>query len=317
MKYIASLIFSLLFVFESFEQNLQRPINFKAPSIIFKGFTGIRERIDRIDNEIKWNYTIYGNEYDISIQHLETTGTVFKKALGKLLANMNSKKVDYFIKDIDEFPIPNGISRKDLKLNDTITVTNISYFFPDNKAAGYYIINMIAMASRDSIMEDNIAHSIFYDGIYDSLFKSPGKNIIDFAGKQIEIKTPFVWRGVNNIHCPQMGQMNWSTHQTLYNAYRTRDIQLIKNETSNTIKPIKKDTINIIFENIEQKALRITYKANVPKIFWGKESNILVVYYVVSYRDGFFITTVLSHYEDQLVDGDVPPPLKSLMSIKK
>lgn len=113
-----------------------------------------------------------------------------------------------------------------------------------------------------------------------------------------------------------MGQMNWSEHETIYNANVTRDPQLIVNADGKKVSTIKKDTINIIFENQHQQAIRITYKANVPGILWGKKSKILIVYYVVSSRDRRFITTVLSHYDDQLINGEVPPPLSSIMSIK-
>lgn len=316
MKLILWTFFALSFFDKSTAQNLSRPLNLKPPSIIFNGFSGFRERVPTINNQLKWNYTIIGKEYEIYIEHNGNKDDVFKKALGKMMVNLKRKNADVFLRDIDIFPNPNSIARKDLKLNDTITISNITYIFPDNKAIGYYLISMTAMAGKDSVLENNIAQSIFYDGIYDSLFIAPGKNIIDFAGRKIKINTPFIWRGVNNIHCPEMGQMNWSTHQTLYNAYRIRDIQLIKNDTSKIIKVIKKDIINILFENIEQKALRVTYKANVSRIFFGKGSKILIVYYVVSYRDGAFITTVLSHYDDQLINGDVPPPLSSVMSIR-
>lgn len=317
MKYIVCFISCFCFSSQIPAQNVERPSSLPSPALIFDGFSGIRERIPRIDRVVRWIYTISGKEYDIVIKHFNKNDDIFgKKVIAKMSEGLIKKKADRFQANIPELPVPNGISFTSSRINDTISVEAIRRFFMDSRQ-GFYYVDMICYAPvRDTVLEYKIVQSVLYDGMYDTLFRSPGKNLINFAGKLIEIKTPFTWMGVNNVYCPKMGQMNWSEHATLSAACRMRDIQLVANENFKKVDILKKDTVETVFEGKAQKALRVTYKAKEPRIFWGNGSKILLVYYVVSSRDDRFITTVLSHYEDQLVDGEVPPPLNAVMSIK-
>jgi hypothetical protein len=298
-------------------QNVDSVPDLISPAVLFKNFSGYRERINRIDNKVRWAYTIVGKEYTLHVIPFDYVGTILgKKGTSNSMANMIKKNADFSTTNVAGLPSPNIIAYKSAHLNDTILVSNISYGFPDSKDTIYYRINMDTFFQRDSSLEKNIARSIAYDGIFDPIFHSPGWRMINFADRLIKIDTGFVWEGPNNIYCPKMGQFNWSVHETLYKANVARDAQMLANTRFKKLELIKKDTVDVLFEDVKQQAVKVTYKANVPKIFWGKGSKVLIVYYVVSLRDDHFITTVLSHYDDSLINGDVPPPLNSIMSIK-
>lgn len=174
MKWVFYTISFLFFVFKSLGQNSDNTADSKSPSVIFKNFTGFRERIQRVDNKVRWAYTITGKEYNIHILPLDYDGLIFgKKGMSNLIANEIKKNADFFKTNVDGLPYPNTVAYRALKLNDTISITNVIYVFPANKDTSYYCIDMNTFFERDSILEKDIIHSIFFYGIYDSIFRSP------------------------------------------------------------------------------------------------------------------------------------------------
>jgi hypothetical protein len=141
--------------------------------------------------------------------------------------------------------------------------------------------------------------------------------MINFAGRTVQLKDHFEWMAPDNIYCPGNGQMSWSVHSTMDKAIRARDFQLIKNNDVKLVEILKQDTVPIFFEGSTVQGLRVTYKSKVPRIFWGKGSKILLVYYIVAFVRNQFVACVLSHYEDQLPNGNVPPPLDNVMTLLK
>ncbi len=284
---------------------------------LFKKFHWFRERIHRIDNEKRWKYYLSGNEYEIEINYFTTKDLVFstQKGMIKIFSGGLEKKSERANTDVAEFPLPNKIFYFSGKI-DSISVFSTQYFVSDFTGTGVYNINMLNYTTRDSILERDIVLSILKDGIKDSFFLAPGPNMIDFAGRIITVDRNFQWMGPNNIYCPEYGQMNWSEHSSNDLALRARNLQLIKNNNAKIVDVLKTDTIQVLFEDSKQEALRVTYKSKIPRIFWGKGSKILIVYYIVAPVRGQFVHCVLSHYEDQWLNGNVPPPLNSVMSLK-
>lgn len=300
-----------------FSQQFNRPDNLPDQKSIYKNFCWFRERVNRMDGEKRWKYYLTGREYEIGIDYTITKDFLFstQKGLIKLISMDYEKKSDRVEKDRSDFPLPNKTiySRK---MKDSITTSQIIYCLPDLSDTGAYKISMTTFENRDTVLEKNIILSILYDRITDSLFLSPGPNMIDFAGRLITIKEYFRWMAPNNIFCPEFGEMNWSLHETTRQAYVSMNLQLEKNNNSKIVEIIKTDTIDITFEETKQKALRVTYKAKTPKILWGKASRILIVYYIVAPVRGQYIHCVLSHYDDQLINSNVPPPLSYVMSLE-
>jgi hypothetical protein len=130
MKHIFCFIFYLCFYFHISAQKFERPSSLQTRDIIFNGFSGIREKIPTMDNSVKWIYTISGKEYDIIIQHSNKSDAIFgAKIISKLLENTIKKNADYYIPNIAGFPSPNGLAYKRSKINDTISITDVRFFF--------------------------------------------------------------------------------------------------------------------------------------------------------------------------------------------
>jgi len=282
---------------------------------VLKDFSWLRERMQRTDGEKRWRYFLHGHEYEIEINYFTTKDLMFstKEGLVKFLS-AGLKKKSQRMDNVPWLPYPNRISYTSDKL-DTISLSFSRYIVP-NTDSYVYDINMLRYDTMDSILEKEIVYSIIKNGIKDSLFLTPGPNMIEFAGRVIQIKNNFKWMAPDNIYCPSFGQMNWSVHSSIDKAMRARDLQIINNSDSKLAEILKKDTVAVVFEGSTMQALRITYKAKEPRIFWGKGSKILLVYYIVAPVRGRFVTCVLSHYDDQLVNGNVPPPLDNVMSLK-
>ena len=282
---------------------------------VLKDFSWFRERVRRVDGEKSWTYYLNGHEYEIEINCFTTKDLTFstKEGLVKFLS-AGLKKKSQRINNVPWLPLPNRISYTSGKL-DTISLSFSHYIVP-NTDSFVYDINMLRYDTRDSILEKKIVYSIIKNGISDADFLAPGPNMIDFADRIIKINNNFEWMAPDNIYCPAHGQMNWSVHSTRDKAMRARDIQIISNSDSKHVEILKKDTVAVDFEGSTTQALRITYKSKEPRIFWGNGSKTLLIYYIVARVRDRFITCVLSHYDDQLVNGNVPPPLDSVMSLK-
>lgn len=316
-KFVSSLVIFLTPII-CFSQQIKGSDYLLNQKDLLKNFHWFRERINRIDGEKRWKYYSSGNEYEIQIDYTTKRDLIFstQKGLVKLLSAGWEKKSDKSEKDIPDFPLPNRIFYSLGKIGDTINLSSSLYVVPDFSDSVVYKISMFTYYLKDSLLEKDIVLSILKNGIQDSLFLAPGPNMIDFSGRIITIEKAFHWMAPNNIYCPNSGQMNWSDHNSLDKANRARDLQLLKNNDVKIVDVLKADTIDILFEGSKQQAIRVTYRAKTPRIFWGKGSKILIVYYIVATLRDRFVHCVLSHYEDQLIKEDVPPPLNSVMSLK-
>ncbi len=303
-----TVIISTLFISSiyspSFAQNLQKDL--------FKEFSWMREKVNRLDNEKMWKYYALGKEYSIEIKY-QRINTPFGSKKGFIKTSTIGHKKEPQISNVSSFPQPNKVFYTFDQL-DSFTFFSTRYIVPSGDSL-MYEITMSTYNTRDSVMETRFINQTIESGINDSLFLAPGRNMIDFGNRIIKIETGFKWLGPNNIYCPENGQMNWSTHPTFEKATKARDFQVIQNANRKAAEVIKRENVSINFEGSTIQALRITYKSKMPKIFWGEGSKILLVYYVVARVRSQFITCVMSHYEDQLINGVLPPPLNIVMSL--
>jgi len=282
---------------------------------ILKDFSWFRERIKGATEEERWKYYLNGHEYEIEITCPTAKDFPFstKEWLFRYLSAPFKKKYQR-TDNVPWLPLPNRFFYASDKL-DTISLS-FSHYIVSNTDPFVYDIDMFRYDTRDSILEKEIVYSIIKNGFKDSAFLAPGPNMINFAGRIIKMKNNFKWMSPDNIYCPSLGQMNWSVHSTIDKSMRARDLQIIRNNDLKFVEILKKDTVAVVFEGSTMQALRITYRSKEPRIFWGKGSKTLLVYYIVAPVRGRFVTCVLSHYDDQLLNGNVPPPLNSVMSLK-
>lgn len=279
---------------------------------ILKEFDWMRERVKRLDNEKMWKYSALGREYVIQITYQRINNPFGTKNGYIKMATIGHKKKSQ-ISNVSWLPQPNRIFYTSRQL-DSMRIESAKYIVASGDSM-MYEITMSSYETRDSVLEMRFVSQIIEGGIKDELFLTPGKNMIDFGNRIIKVKTNFKWLGPNNIYCPENGQMNWSTHSTFEKATKARDFQVIQNADLKAVEVIKRDNVLVNFDGSPIQALRITYKSNMPKIFSGKGSKILLVYYVVARANSQFITCVMSHYEDQLINGELPPPLNSVLSL--
>ncbi len=281
---------------------------------ILKNVSWFRERSPFI-YEKRWTSYCAIDEYHFQIEFFRKSDFGLfkkqKKTIEKVLDNSFDIKFDTSQSNLNWLPVPNKWLIKSI---DNTTHHGVYFFTP--KGDSICKIRFVAIGNRNFELEKNVINYIYTVGISDSLFRSPNRDGIDFAGLNLKITTPFYRMGVNNIYCPKNGQMNWTIHNDSLKANEVKEYQLKSNNEWRKVKVISYDTIKIIFNKVEQLAVRVKYKARTPKIFWGEKSDILYVYYLVTHINNKYVNCVLSHYEDQLLNGDVPPPLSSIMSLK-
>ncbi|HRI00911.1 MAG TPA: hypothetical protein PK006_07665 [Saprospiraceae bacterium] len=62
---------------------------------------------------------------------------------------------------------------------------------------------------------------------------------------------------------------------------------------------LQHETIDILFQGIETKALKMKYKNNLPDVLIGKR-NIIIVYYIVEKVRERYVTCVLGQYTEDV-----------------
>ncbi|HCO67911.1 MAG TPA: hypothetical protein DIT04_09200 [Dysgonomonas sp.] len=138
---------------------------------------------------------------------------------------------------------------------------------------------------------------------------------IDFVGRTIELGPACHWMSPHNVQCSGLGQMSWSTFDTLEDAQLNNNTYLSKRELEGGhFKVVSENDVNIEFEGIPTMAKRMVYKIKAPKFLIGGR-NILITYYVVQKVRNTFVSCVLSHYANEEDDYELAPLLKEVISI--
>lgn len=192
---------------------------------------------------------------------------------------------------------------------------SIYYLFPKGTNQ-VDIIGFSAMQKRDIDLEKFIVKVILNNAVPNYAYSSIVVDSIKFADRYILLGRACNWMGTHNVQCPNLGQMNWSEFRTKEKAEEMIKCQL--DITAN--KPIgeflQQDSVDIIFEGVETKALKAKYKIKIPKLIMGG-SNVLVIYYVVTEVRGKYVGCVLSHYTDDVKKNKLPALLSEVMKLKE
>jgi hypothetical protein len=197
------------------------------------------------------------------------------------------------------------------EFNDSINVSTINYVIelPNYKTA---IVAYKTMVSRNKRFEQKFNELVIQDSIPNECYTNMEVDSVKFAGRFIKLGLSCEWQGVNNIQCNRMGQMNWSEFQDI-----SRAIEMIRNQiilTNQKYKIEKVELVDITFEGNQTKALRMHYKFKLPKILLGG-SNTLIAYYLVSEVRNRYVACILSHYDDEAKEGQLPPLLSEVMKL--
>lgn len=191
---------------------------------------------------------------------------------------------------------------------------SIYYLFPKGTNQ-VTVIGFAILQKRDVELEKFLVKAILNNTIPQYSYTSAVVDSIKFADRYIVLGPACNWMGVHNVQCPNMGQMNWSEFRNMERAQ-----EMIRNQLDLTAnKPLgeflQQDTINIIFEGVETKALKTKYKIKIPRFIMGG-SNVLVIYYVATEVRGKYVGCVLSYYTDNIRKNELPPLLSEVMKLK-
>lgn len=217
-----------------------------------------------------------------------------EKEINKVLKSMRIKvpHEKYSDQNIDsENTVVAGKLKSD-KHSDEI-VSYKYYFFPVGEKTMKFV-------SMETLIPDSLIENAFLDAyLRDSLDKyiaytdidARNPTVINFLGREIKLGGTCYWTSVNNLQCPNNGQMDWSVYPTMEEAEKNRQFRI----KSNKQKVLKTEEVNIIFEGVPVTATRIVYKFNIPKFMMGG-SNTLAVFYVAGKVRGQYVSCVLSNY---------------------
>lgn len=196
-----------------------------------------------------------------------------------------------------------------------VTESDVYYLFPQGQSE-IKVIGLQTTNKRDEELEKFFVRSILDNSIPNSVYSSMVVDSINFAGRFIVLGPACHWMGTHNIQCPNLGQMNWAEFRSIDKAKEMVNAQFDITANKAIGEVLQQDTINIIFEGSESKALKTKYKIQIPQLIMGG-SNILIIYYVATEVRGKYVACVLSHYTDDVNAKTLPPLLNEVMKLKE
>jgi hypothetical protein len=278
-------------------QNIIRPDDLPSQSLIYKNFAGTTIRPQSAENTEIGRWRLNGNDYEIMIEHYyRKKGAIIGKNTFLKMLRGEAKGKDDTVVSIPYLPSPNALIYKHAA-NTVLPSKQTIYVFPNNKDTGFYRVSFTPFFEADTIFEKTFLKSVFYDDIYDTIFRIKKTNSIELAGRLISFEKPFRIMAPRNIFFPEEEvQISWTEHSTMARAMEMREIQLLKNYNPKLAEPIIKDSVDILFENIPAKALCLHYREKKP---WNRKTEaILIVYYIVIHVREVFICCLISYYEN-------------------
>lgn len=262
---------------------------------------------------------------------IKQEGTIFYEVEGYSIF-VHSHKASFDEKGFNKIKKKYSINKEISPTNDTtfqtckllvktdkrtklVTESGIYYLFPQGQSE-IKVIGLQTLNKRDEELEKFFVESILDNSIPSSVYSSMVVDSINFAGRFIVLGPACHWMGTHNIQCPNLGQMNWAEFRNLDKAKEMVNAQF--DITANKVigEVLQQDTINIIFEGTEAKALKTKYKIKIPQLIMGG-SNILIIYYVATEVRGKYVACVLSHYTDDVNAKNLPPLLNEVMKLKE
>ncbi|MBK7556595.1 MAG: hypothetical protein IPI55_18980 [Flavobacteriales bacterium] len=258
--------------------------------------------------DTKGHTYIQGNGYVIKVEYHDWPASQSAYAKTK---KKQQPSVVLLAQDDPELPVPNAIFEERPDSGNQVQTT---YCIPD-RSKGYWYIAFATVRPEERAFERSLVLSIHANSGYKGMMTAREAQEIDFCGRKIPLGPACHWMGPYNCQCSGLGQMNWSITNDRARASRLIDAQLDATKLKNKI--LQRDSVAVVFEGAEAKALRVVYK--MPKVvkFLGQTSDHLVAYYVVAPVRDRYVTCVLSHYGDPAADRSLPPLLSEVMVLKE
>ncbi len=172
-----------------------------------------------------------------------------------------------------------------------------------------------AMNKKDTLLEQAFVQAYLTGAIPPDCYTPMQVDSIDFAGRYLSLGGSCNWMSVHNIQCPYYGQMNWSLHRSAADAQIKLDAQYEAATTRKIGKVLDNKMVDVVFEGVETRAMRVVYKVKIPAMMMGG-SNILIIYYVNAPVRGNHVCCVMSHYTNAMLNAGLPPLLEKVMQLK-
>ncbi len=247
--------------------------------------------------------------YNISIEKIKSSTK--EKDISKLKKKF---KIENIIKEYSSSQIhcPNLIIETERELEiegqkfPEIKQHSIFYILENTEDSD--LISISKLGDRDKVIEEQFLTLYFSNKL--SEYVAPLEiDSINFIGRNIYLGNRCRWKSPNNINC-MGGQMSWSVFDSYEKAKQDNEIIILKNKFPK--KVIIEDTdIPVVFEGNAVTARRIVYQPA------NDLAYPLIVYYLVSEIEGYYVSTVLSHYGYNRNDYELPDLLKEVMQFEE
>lgn len=246
--------------------------------------------------------------YDYDDLYFDKTGIKIAKRKYKI-DKENSGEIDSILNVKHQYFVT------DYKISDDLNQKSVFYFVPreDNKLK---VIAFSRAPDRDIQIERLFVESIIDNSLPDYVYSQSNTDSVNFAGRYLYLGGACRWMGPHNVQCPDFGQISWSEFRSLERAKQSADInyQISANKKLGIV--LEKDSVDVIFEGVETKALKIKYKIKIPQLIIGG-SNILIVYYVSAEIRGNNVACVMSQYTDDVNANELAPLLGEVMKLNQ
>jgi hypothetical protein len=203
----------------------------------------------------------------------------------------------------------------DYKITDGLNQKSVFYFIPreDNKLK---VIAFSRALDRDVQIERLFVKSIIDSSVPEYVYSQPNTDSLNFAGRYLYLGGACRWMGPHNVQCPDFGQISWAEFRSIEQAEQLTELNCQITASKGMGEVLGKDKVDVIFEGVETKALKIKYKIKIPRLIMGG-SNLLIAYYVSAEIRGKNIACIMSQYTDDVNANNLAPLLGEVMKLKQ
>jgi len=230
------------------------------------------------------------------------------------------KKLKKKVKIPKETDVIDDKSRKNVKvmvssLKQGEAEVRSKHFLSKTQNGKIKVVGFSTVCERDFEIENEFYNLVINNEVPERIYTPMRIDSIEFANRFIQLGSVCSWRDPRSVQCYNRGQINWSEFHDKTRAEQMIKGQMAVNEDLKMGTVLEDKEVDILFEGKPTKALKRKFKIKLPELIMGG-SNILFIYYVVAEVRGTFVACVMSHYEDQAPDGEIPMLLKEVMELK-
>lgn len=211
-----------------------------------------------------------------------------------------------------------------------------TYYFIEQPEGCITAIAYTSPGKNDKALQRELNQLILEKKIPASVFNRLVFNTINFAGRKIELSYSCQWANTNSVQWPYHGQMSWSVHRDREDAELSLDMQRrvsaydmlnpgnagAENNEAPAVM-ISDEEIDVIFEGVPAKARKIVFRSGteleekIAHTRKSRETKDLTTYYVVAPVRGYWVSCVMSHwYNDIIEESGLPELLEKVMKLK-